>query len=1080
MESATNTFTSGMNLDLAPLTTPNTVLTYCLNGTMVTFNGNEQILQNDMGNCKVGAELPVGYVPVGMKEHGGVIYVASYNPQSNMSQIGSFPSPSRNLEDTSNNKVSYDLPTVPGTFTQTAITTSKILSGDSLYIKIPNLNSTEFTPTFKDGSGTLYDELNRRYSIYITVMGPDGTLVDQTANFKPILYGSEYYWFGLDATQDPIYTIYNGISGIPYLKIVYNGIIDQDLDVLLTKSISSLGLLNLQINADYLFNSPYNNNGFKGVKVKYRIDNNNWTEEYININTEATKASDAYTLHLKGVITGINPNNGTYLEYEITPYYQYDGDIIKIDNWTVKGKAQIDLISSGISKINTWKYRYESAKDIYITWGMESYPSGINGQDVPKNIIFKFYSLENLNSCELASISAINALTYNTKNVYFLENEPSVPNGETEGMTVQRSEILSKVIKSEPSVEYVPEIRSNYNGIFNENLTDLNFLEGKCYLVAIHYTINDGIKDIENIYYKWLITTDLYNSEYYGSQNDFNMLTPKVEIPNIQVGVKTSYVQESAICTVGDINLRLDNPGTEEMQATVESVYSYQLYPEYTIQQNSKYPVKINASKNIGLKLDSKLCSQYIKDTDGVDFNNNKLTYTYKTNYTYKYQPKSISVVNYFQTYGARQFSALPITHEIVIWAYSYNQGDYNRFECYFDMYDMKGNTIMHQVRFHEKQPHGYVAIDEDDASVNWKLVDMDLQIIYDRLTQSNMGLMALVIMPAILTDNVNNPEQHWYGTQGTDRHVFSDLSYNFIVKTEGDPMLLNENFILTNNERDVENYSFVAESDLYLDILTSNKQYTNITNYDQLLYNKKDTYTYIPSNFPVNIKVNPYMDNGLFKDIAVCTGTSVINGYLPEQVSASVNDSNITEQLPIVLNPNIEDFTLTIPNVDSTKWNNVINNLCSDVAKFFNFKFGENTQIKFDVVGLPQQFDHVKFGTSKIALISGNTTLQSLIKYENTFIQPDGDLSSSQILRCKSDGTYNAINSLVRAKVDNEYHAIFGESSNTISRLIGIADRYRVKKTFGHGKHTGTLFRFPAGFTVANADDVVKEINSN
>jgi hypothetical protein len=55
----------------------------CLNGTLVTYNGNELHLQNDMGNAQVGTSyLSKGYVPVGMKEYGGVIYVASYNPET--------------------------------------------------------------------------------------------------------------------------------------------------------------------------------------------------------------------------------------------------------------------------------------------------------------------------------------------------------------------------------------------------------------------------------------------------------------------------------------------------------------------------------------------------------------------------------------------------------------------------------------------------------------------------------------------------------------------------------------------------------------------------------------------------------------------------------------------------------------------------------------------------------------------------------------------------------------------------------------------------------------------------------------
>ena len=81
-----------------PLTTPNNVLTDCLNGTMITYNGNEFVLQNDMGNCKVErAKLSSGFIPVGMKEYGGIVYVASYNPETKACEVGSFPSPERDF-----------------------------------------------------------------------------------------------------------------------------------------------------------------------------------------------------------------------------------------------------------------------------------------------------------------------------------------------------------------------------------------------------------------------------------------------------------------------------------------------------------------------------------------------------------------------------------------------------------------------------------------------------------------------------------------------------------------------------------------------------------------------------------------------------------------------------------------------------------------------------------------------------------------------------------------------------------------------------------------------------------------------
>lgn len=102
MEQAVNSFDGGMVLDFNPLQTSNEVLTKALNATLVTMNGNERVLQNDWGNARVeSAFLPAGYVPVGVKEHGGIIYVASHNPLTNRSQIGSFPSPERNLGDIS-------------------------------------------------------------------------------------------------------------------------------------------------------------------------------------------------------------------------------------------------------------------------------------------------------------------------------------------------------------------------------------------------------------------------------------------------------------------------------------------------------------------------------------------------------------------------------------------------------------------------------------------------------------------------------------------------------------------------------------------------------------------------------------------------------------------------------------------------------------------------------------------------------------------------------------------------------------------------------------------------------------------
>lgn len=95
---AINTFAQGLVMDINPLVAPNDGVCNALNATLITMNGNENVLQNDMGNGRVEtAYLPEGYVPLGTAELEGIIYIVSYNPLNKKCQIGSFPSPERNI-----------------------------------------------------------------------------------------------------------------------------------------------------------------------------------------------------------------------------------------------------------------------------------------------------------------------------------------------------------------------------------------------------------------------------------------------------------------------------------------------------------------------------------------------------------------------------------------------------------------------------------------------------------------------------------------------------------------------------------------------------------------------------------------------------------------------------------------------------------------------------------------------------------------------------------------------------------------------------------------------------------------------
>ena len=89
-----STFGDGLMMDLNPINTPKSVLTDCLNGTYITYNGNEFVLQNDMGNYKLkNCKLPTNFIPVGVKGYGDILYIVSYNPITKETEIGSYPAP---------------------------------------------------------------------------------------------------------------------------------------------------------------------------------------------------------------------------------------------------------------------------------------------------------------------------------------------------------------------------------------------------------------------------------------------------------------------------------------------------------------------------------------------------------------------------------------------------------------------------------------------------------------------------------------------------------------------------------------------------------------------------------------------------------------------------------------------------------------------------------------------------------------------------------------------------------------------------------------------------------------------------
>lgn len=226
---AQNTFNEGMVLDNHPLMTPNTVLTDALNATLVTMNGNEMVLQNDMGNAKVeNAKLPPGYIPIGMKEYGGIIYIACYNPLTNKGQIGCFPSPQRQ-------KTATQISEITPTFKFPDVTYIKeengeewykinslltkceifpkgtiIRSGDKFSVGLPiasmfgtdNIDSTgeHYISNYDNvENGLVKTPMNRMYTFGVATLDNNGQLCDITNQLKRYKGGQQVQFSNIDS-----------------------------------------------------------------------------------------------------------------------------------------------------------------------------------------------------------------------------------------------------------------------------------------------------------------------------------------------------------------------------------------------------------------------------------------------------------------------------------------------------------------------------------------------------------------------------------------------------------------------------------------------------------------------------------------------------------------------------------------------------------------------------------------------------------------------------------------------------------------------------------------------------------------
>jgi len=367
---AINTFTEGLVSDLNAITTPNSVLTDVKNGTVLTFNGNELVLQNDMGNTDLTdaitgkVQLSEGFKPIGVKEYGGIIYIVSVNSTGD-TEIGSFPSPNY-TEAVEKSDSSSTLTTVVSGGLLTNLNKTILLSDKLLTVGDPFIIELEMDSTEK----ALLTKLNQERNYYIPKLisiDKFGNELDITDKVSKQLYydnSSDNLWFKCNPTYDSnTFSEYAQAGKVQRYKNIRSGklgvkFILEDIDLFnITPDVNGNFFPVLSyINStnSYLLTFPSfdikEGSAFKcnKINITYSIyDNTNFSliSGPITIsNTNSVSMSTPRIIATSNFAIPLSTNNIT-IQYKITPsndYYLYD-----FENYIIKDR--LDLSKNALS-----------------------------------------------------------------------------------------------------------------------------------------------------------------------------------------------------------------------------------------------------------------------------------------------------------------------------------------------------------------------------------------------------------------------------------------------------------------------------------------------------------------------------------------------------------------------------------------------------------------------------------------------------------------------------------------------------------------------------------------------------------
>lgn len=587
---ALNTFTQGLVMDINPLVAPNDGLCNALNATIITMNGNENVLQNDMGNGRVEtAFLPEGYVPLGTTELGGVIYIVSYNPLDKKCQIGSFPSPERNISSDeitdlkqilTNQDFKYQDQTGALVYYLKKDLNEKlifnpgdkfIVYGDTIDSNYDNLYKQEmYTPSQMN--------IAKEYTIKLDIgtITDNGKLVkfENLKQYKIVNKGTYHifqYEDDAQGQQKPDLDEYRSLVSQPYnifsskisgsLVLIAELVQFNDFDVQLHHKFDTSGehksyipKVTFNFSGEYPFipkgvicettlvqgDTEIAKHQFdyivsdSDIRAQIGIDNTSYEVQLESL-LQGSIASSIQQIANSGYFDKGERSENYIIRYKFTPCMNWGA----ISYLAVSGQIDLDRLGTGYIQISQWRYYNESNK-CNLTWGLEIYEEEGHSVDNVEMELIRFTSPE-----------------------------------------------------STESVTYSINKKASYFGIFYDVLPtneDYYRLSGQLkpnnlYLVKIKVTyVDSSTKESEvREFYRWIYTNTVFN-QYYTDTNDFQELSLDFN-PNFRVDYDAKSIDESS-SVYGIIQKSLEGLSEEqesEAKNTKTSLSAIQTSKDFTV-----------------------------------------------------------------------------------------------------------------------------------------------------------------------------------------------------------------------------------------------------------------------------------------------------------------------------------------------------------------------------------------------------------------------------------------------------------------------------------------------------------------